>query len=118
MSRANKPPSDSQVLAKVEKEMAEPRVARSAKIAAQNLDKARHSDDSSTTIPGTVQEIIPSVASNQPEVAEIRMGEVGGPYVEFRIQNTLTDENGDDFKLKKGARVEVTVASHDLSLEK
>jgi hypothetical protein len=39
---------------------------------------------------------------------------VDGPdrrYRDLRIENVLTDEHGDDVKLKKGAHVEVTVAS-------
>jgi hypothetical protein len=32
-------------------------------------------------------------------------------YRDLRIENTLTDEHGDDVKLKKGGHVEVTVTS-------
>ena len=37
-------------------------------------------------------------------------------YRNLRIENTLTDEQGDDVKLKKGARVDVSVAAKDASL--
>jgi hypothetical protein len=33
------------------------------------------------------------------------------PHRDFRIENTLTDEHGDEVKLKKGAHVEVTVTA-------
>jgi hypothetical protein len=33
------------------------------------------------------------------------------PHRDLRIENILTDENGDDVRLKKGARVEVTVSA-------
>jgi len=33
---------------------------------------------------------------------------------DLRIENTLTDENGDDVKLKKGAHVDVTVTARDV----
>jgi len=32
-------------------------------------------------------------------------------YREIRIENTLTDENGDKVRLKQGAEVEVTIAA-------
>ncbi len=32
-------------------------------------------------------------------------------FRDLRIENTLTDENGDDVKLKKDAHVEVTVTA-------
>jgi hypothetical protein len=33
------------------------------------------------------------------------------PYVELRIENTLTDDNGDRVRLKRGAKVQVVVRS-------
>jgi hypothetical protein len=32
-------------------------------------------------------------------------------YRDLRIENALTDEHGDDVKLKKGTRVEVTITA-------
>ena len=34
-------------------------------------------------------------------------------YRDLRIENSLTDEHGDEVKLKKGAHVEVTVTAED-----
>jgi hypothetical protein len=93
----------------VEKEMAKPRMARSAKIAELNLDPARIPGQPSTTMPGTVDRIIPSPVPSQPEKAQIAVDGADPGYRDLRIENTLTDEHGDDVKLKKGAHVEVTV---------
>jgi hypothetical protein len=85
-------------------EMALPRMSKSARIAEQNLDAAR------ILIPGTVEKLIPSLRPNQPEKAQIAIeGDHG--YRDLRIKNSLTDEHGDEVKLKKGAYVEVTVAA-------
>jgi hypothetical protein len=66
-------------------------------------------------MPGTVDKIIPSRRPNHPEKAHIAVDEAdhgrAGGYRDLRIDNTLTDENGDDVRLKKGAHVEVTVTA-------
>ena len=62
-------------------------------------------------MPGTVDKIIPSRRPRQPEKAQIGVDKAGRPHRDFRIENTLTDEHGDDVKLKKGAHVEVTVTA-------
>jgi hypothetical protein len=95
----------------VEKEMAKPRMARSARIATLNLDAARIPEPPSTTLPGTVDKIIPSPQPRQPEKAQIAVDGADRGYRDLRIENTLTDEQGDDVSLKKGARVEVTVTA-------
>jgi hypothetical protein len=95
--------------ADVKKEMAEPRMARSARIAQLNLDTARNIEQPSTTMPGTVKKIIPSTRPSQPEKAQIAVHGADQPHRDLRFENTLTDEHGDDVKLKKGAHVAVTV---------
>jgi len=94
----------------VGKEMAKPRMARSARVAELNLDTARIPIRPSASMPGTVDKIIPLLGS-QPENAQIRIDRTEHRYRDFRIENTLTDENGDAVTLKKGARVEVTVTA-------
>ena len=106
--KSKKEPRDA-TYATVKKEMAEPRMARSARITGLNLDTARTREQPSTTMPGTVDKIIPSPRPSQPEEAQIAVDKAGRPHRDFRIENTLTDEHGDDVKLKKGAHVEVTV---------
>ncbi len=97
--------------ASVEKEMAKPRVARSARIAELNRDTARIPEQSSTTLPGTVDKIIPSPRPSQPEQAQIIVDGADYQYRDLRIENTLTDEHGDDVRLIKGAHVKLTVTA-------
>ena len=94
----------------VAKEMAEPRMARSARIAERNLDSQRVPGQPSTTLTGTVKGIIQSRRRSQPEKAEIAVKEADRKHRDIRIENALVDEDGAEVKLKKGAHVEVTVA--------
>jgi hypothetical protein len=103
--------SDDATRASVTKEMAKPRMARSAKVAELNLDTSRIPERPSTTIPGTVNKIILSPHMSRPEKAQIAVDGTGQRYRNLRIENTLTDEHGDDVKLKKGAHVDVTVTA-------
>jgi len=99
------------IRASVKKEMAKPRMARSARITELNLDTARTREQPSTTILGTVDKIIFSPRPGQPEEAQIAVEGADRPHRDFRIENTLTDEHGDNVKLKKGAHVGVTVTA-------
>ena|SRR6476620_6872629 len=108
---AEKEPSNA-TRASVRTEMARPRMARSARIAALNLDPARTPEPPSATVAGTVDKIIPVPSRpNQPEQAEIAIDGAEPRHRDFRIDNTFTDEYGDDVRLKKGAHVEVTVTA-------
>ena len=95
----------------VKKEMAKPRMARSARVSELNLDTARIPDQPSITMPGTVDNVIPSPRPSQPEKAQIAVDGPDPRYCHLRIENTLTNEHGDGVKLKKGAHVEVTVTA-------
>jgi hypothetical protein len=97
--------------ASVKKEMAKPRMARSARIAELNLDTARTPEQPSAVMPGTVDKIIPSPRPSQPEKAQIAVDGADAQYRDLRIENSLTDEHGDDVKLKKGTHVAVTVTA-------
>ena len=99
--------------ADVKKEMAKPRMARSAGIAELNLDSARSREQPSTTMPGTVKKIIPSPRTNLPEKAQIAVAGAPLSYRDIHIENTLTDEYGDDVRLKKGGHVAITVTADD-----
>jgi uncharacterized protein YfaS (alpha-2-macroglobulin family) len=66
-------------------------------------------EKASTTLPGTVEQIIRSPSPNEPEKAEIAVEGADDLYKEIRIENTLVDEEGKEVKLKKGAQVEVTI---------
>ncbi len=63
----------------------------------------------SVTLPGTVEKIIKPVHPSEPEKAQISVEGADELYQEIRIENSLTDENGDTVRLKKGAQVDVTV---------
>jgi hypothetical protein len=62
-----------------------------------------------------VSKIIPSAGRSQPEKAQIVVSGADQRYRYLRFENTLTDENGDDVRLKKGARVQVTVTKEATS---
>jgi hypothetical protein len=111
--KAKKVPADA-TRASVKKEMAKPRMARSARIAERNLDTARVPEQSSTTMPGTVNKIIPA-RPRRPEKAQIAVDRADRKHRDLRIENSLTDENGDDVKLEKGAHVEVSVTADRVS---
>jgi hypothetical protein len=66
-------------------------------------------EKASTTLPGTVEQIIRSPFPNEPEKAEIAVEGADDLYKEIRIENTLIDEKGNEVSLKRGAQVEVTI---------
>jgi hypothetical protein len=61
------------------------------------------------TLPAKVEKIIPSGHPNEPEKAQIRVEGAEPLYEELRVENSLTDENGDKVRLKKDADVAVTL---------
>ena len=63
----------------------------------------------SVTLPGTVEKIIESPHPSEPERAQIAVEGADDLYREIRIENTLTDKNGDEVRSKKGTEVDVTV---------
>ena len=66
-------------------------------------------DKPSVSLPGTVEKIIKSPHRDVPEKAEIAVHGADELYKEIRIENTLTDESGNEVKLKEGVTVDVTV---------
>jgi hypothetical protein len=98
--------------ASIRAELALPRMSKSARIAEIESDTARVSQQPRTVMPGTVDKIIQFRTSRLPETAEISIE--GEPkYRELRIENSLTDDHGDEVKLEKGGHVEVTVTAED-----
>lgn len=63
----------------------------------------------STTLPATVEKIIKPLYPSEPEKAQLAVEGADHLYRELRIENALTDENGDKVRLKQGAEVEVTI---------
>jgi hypothetical protein len=58
---------------------------------------------------GTVEKIIKPVSSREPEKAQITIPEADDLYREVRVENVLTDENGEKAGLRPGAEVDVIV---------
>jgi len=113
--KKSKTKSDRATHARVKKELAKPRMSKSARIAGLNLDTARIPEQPSTTMSGTVDKIISFRRPSQPEKAQIAVDVTNHRHRELRIENTLTDEYGDEVRLKKGAHVEVTVTAKDVN---
>jgi len=63
------------------------------------------------TLSGTVEMIIKSFVPRKPEKAQIAVEGADHQYNKMRIENTLTDKNGEEVRLKPGAKVKVTVRS-------
>src|ERR1700723_3036825 len=99
----------------VSRETAKPRMSRSAKIAASDLNRKPVRPPPSVSLPGTIDRIIPPKRSNKSEKAQIGVDGADRLYRKLRIDNELVDEHGDEVKLKKGAHVEVTVTAEPKS---
>ena len=67
------------------------------------------SEKPNATLPGTVEKIIKSPIPSVPEKAQIAVEGADDLYREIRIDNTLTNADGEEVSLKLGAQVEVTV---------
>ena len=60
-------------------------------------------------ISGSVEKIIKPRYSGEPEKAQIAVEGADDLYREIRIENSLTDENGNKVQLKENAEVDVVV---------
>lgn len=68
---------------------------------------------------GTVQRVIKPAFSHEKEKAEIGIEEADELYRELRVENVLTDAEGNQVSLKQGAEVDVVVeADSDATLKK
>jgi hypothetical protein len=68
---------------------------------------------------GTVAKVIKSPHPSQPEKAEIDIHDADDLYREIRVDNELTDDEGEKVSLKPGAEVDVIVeADSDATLKK
>jgi uncharacterized protein YfaS (alpha-2-macroglobulin family) len=66
----------------------------------------------SMTRPGVVQKILKPGIPGLPEKAEIAVEGADDLYKEIRIENSLTDEKGEEVTLKRGATVDVTIEAN------
>jgi hypothetical protein len=110
--KRRKKESGNALTASVRTEMALPRMSKSARKAVLESDEARISQQPRTVMPGTVDKVIRFRTPRLREKAQISIeGEAG--YRKLRVENSLTDEHGDEVKLEKGARVQVTITAED-----
>jgi predicted DNA-binding antitoxin AbrB/MazE fold protein len=58
---------------------------------------------------GTVQRVLKPFLPSELEKVQISVDEAEELYREIRIENVLTDENGEKVQLKPGAEVDVVV---------
>ena len=58
---------------------------------------------------GTVDKVVKPVVPIEPEKAQISVVEGDELYREIRIENVVSDENGEKAQLKPGAEVDVIV---------
>jgi hypothetical protein len=67
------------------------------------------SSKSNVTLPARVEKIIKPGHPSEPEKVEIHV--VGGDplYEEIRVDNSLTNKEGEEVSLKQGAKVKVTI---------
>jgi predicted DNA-binding antitoxin AbrB/MazE fold protein len=56
---------------------------------------------------GTVQKVLKPIVPSESEKAEISVEGADDLYREIRVENVLTDENGEKVHLKPGAEVDV-----------
>jgi predicted DNA-binding antitoxin AbrB/MazE fold protein len=58
---------------------------------------------------GTVQKVIKPVVPGETEKAQINIEEADDLYREIRVENALTDKDGEKVRLKPGAEVSVVI---------
>jgi len=100
----SKKESDNATRASIKKELAKPRMAKSVRM-------ARVPGQARTTPSGSVDKIIASLRTTQPEKSQIAVVGADDRCRDRRIENTLTDGKGNEISLEKGARVEFTVTA-------
>lgn len=74
-------------------------------------------ENSSVTLSGVVEKVIPPLHPSMPEKAQIAVEEADHMYRELRIENSLKDENGHKVSLRPGAEVDVTIEADQNAIE-
>ncbi len=72
-------------------------------------DSPESKERPSTTLHGTVEKIITPLGQNESAKAQIGIHEAEPLYREIRIDNTLTNQQGEEVAIKEGASVDVTI---------
>jgi len=78
-------------------------------VTAENETGENMTDKPTVTLPGKVESISEAHGPSEPEKAQIAVDGGDPLYREIRIENILTDRNGEEVRLKEGAEVEVIV---------
>jgi hypothetical protein len=63
----------------------------------------------SATLAATVEKVIKSHLPSEPDKVQISVEGADHLYRELRIENSLTDQDGNKVALKQGAEIEVTI---------
>lgn len=63
----------------------------------------------STTLSGTVEKVVKSPDPSVPDKAQINIEHADPLYAKIRVENTLTNEKGQEVALQQGAQVDVTI---------
>jgi hypothetical protein len=58
---------------------------------------------------GKVEKVLKPAYPSEPEKAQITLEDADHLYREIRVENVLTDENGEKASLKPGAKVDVVL---------
>src|SRR5258708_1103704 len=66
-------------------------------------------DKATVTLPGKVEKVIAPIDPSLAEKAESSVEAADELYREIRVENTLSDERGNEVGLKPGAEVDVTI---------
>ena len=70
-------------------------------------------EKASVTLPGKVEKVIEPQSLGEPEKVQISIEDADALYREIRVENSLTDEDGNEVRLKEGADVDVKVEAED-----
>jgi hypothetical protein len=73
------------------------------------MSESASSGTATVTLPGTVEKVVKSLDSDQPDKAQIAVDGADHLYREIRIANSLQNEKGEEVELKPGAVVDVTI---------
>jgi hypothetical protein len=63
----------------------------------------------SVTLPATVEKVLTPEAPELPEKAQIAIEGADELYRQLRVDNVLTNQNGEELKMREGAKVDVTL---------
>ena len=75
-------------------------------------------EKASVTLPGKVEKVIEPQSLGEPERVQISIEDADALYREIRVENSLTDEDGNEVRLKEGADVDEKVEAEDEATSK